>query len=81
VAEGDDFTDNLNPDSLERLIDCQLEPSLAEATPGDRFQFMRQGYFCVDPVDSTADTPVFNLTVPLRDTWAKIRKAQKNRQR
>jgi glutaminyl-tRNA synthetase len=71
--EGEDFTANLNPHSLEVLTDCKLEPSLRHATPGDRYQFERLGYFCVDP-DSTAGKPVFNRTVALRDTWAKIEK-------
>jgi len=73
---GDDFTDNLNPESLEVLPKAMLEPSLADAQPGDRFQFMRQGYFFVDPVDSGAGKPVFNRIVALRDSWAKIRKRQ-----
>jgi glutaminyl-tRNA synthetase len=76
VEEGEDFTDNLNPNSLEVLTGCMVEPGLAEAAPGDRFQFMRKGYFCVDP-DSADGRLVFNLTIPLRDTWAKILKAQK----
>jgi glutaminyl-tRNA synthetase len=71
-TEGD-FKDYINPDSLEILSGCLVEPSLAKAEPGDRFQFLRQGYFCVDP-DSTDDRPVFNRTVTLRDTWAKIEK-------
>jgi glutaminyl-tRNA synthetase len=70
VAEGADFTDNLNPASLEILPDCRLEPDLAQAQIGDRFQFMRQGYFVVDQ-DSTPDNLVFNRTVGLRDSWAK----------
>jgi glutaminyl-tRNA synthetase len=73
VPEGGDYRDNLNPDSLEVLADCVVEPSLAAAAPGDRFQFERQGYFCADP-DSTPQKPVFNLTVSLRDSWAKIEK-------
>jgi glutaminyl-tRNA synthetase len=76
VADGSDFTDNLNPDSLETLTSCRVEPSLAGAPPGSRYQFERQGYFCVDP-DSSAGTLVFNRTVSLRDTWAKIEAAQK----
>jgi glutaminyl-tRNA synthetase len=72
VPEGGDFIDNLNPNSLEVLSDCLVEPSLAQAAPGERFQFVRQGYFNVDPVDSRAGKPVFNRTVTLRDTWAKI---------
>lgn len=75
--EDADFKDFLNPESLEILSDCQLEPSLKEAKPGSRFQFLRQGYFCVDTEDSSEDKLVFNRTVPLRDTWAKIQKAQK----
>jgi glutaminyl-tRNA synthetase len=62
---------DLNPDSLERLTDCRVEPSLAAATPGQRFQFERQGYFCVD-ADSTPGALVFNRTVTLKDAWAKI---------
>jgi glutaminyl-tRNA synthetase len=76
VEEGEDFTDNLNPNSLEVLTGCMVEPGLAEASVGDRFQFMRKGYFCIDP-DTTDECLVFNLTIPLRDTWAKILKAQK----
>jgi glutaminyl-tRNA synthetase len=71
VEEGKDFTSNLNPDSLEILTGCKLEPSLARAKTDDRYQFERQGYFCVDP-DSIKDKLVFNRTVALRDTWAKI---------
>ena len=74
-----DFTTFINPDSLERLTSCHVEPSLGRAQGGNRFQFERQGYFCVDPVDSTEDALVFNRTVPLRDKWAKIeKKGQKN---
>lgn len=75
--EGGDFIENLNPNSLQVLAACKVEPSLAAAQPGDRFQFMRRGYFCVDRVDSTPEALVFNRTVTLRDTWAKIRKGQK----
>ncbi|MFA9453303.1 MAG: glutamine--tRNA ligase/YqeY domain fusion protein [Candidatus Aminicenantaceae bacterium] len=71
-AEGD-FKDYINSDSMEILSGCKAEPSLSEAKPGERFQFLRQGYFCVDP-DSTKERPVFNRTVTLRDTWAKIAK-------
>lgn len=74
--EGGDFMANLNPKSLEVLKDCKVEPSLKDATPGDRFQFLRQGYFCLDP-DTTEDKLVFNRIVSLKDTWAKIRKKQK----
>jgi glutaminyl-tRNA synthetase len=73
VEEGGDWLDNLNPDSLLVLQGCKLEPSLAGAIPGVRFQFERKGYFCVDP-DSTDELPVFNRTVTLRDTWAKLQK-------
>jgi glutaminyl-tRNA synthetase len=69
---GADFKDSLNPDSLEVLDSCMVEPSLANALPGTRFQFERLGYFCVDTVDSAPGRPVFNRTVTLRDTWAKI---------
>ena len=76
VAEGQEFTANLNPQSLEVINDAKLEPSLAAATPGSRFQFERLGYFCVDR-DSRAGKPVFNRTVALKDTWAKIEKKSK----
>lgn len=62
---------NLNPDSLVVLQGCKLEPSLAEARPGERFQFERKGYFCVDP-DTRPGKLVFNRTVTLRDPWAKL---------
>jgi glutaminyl-tRNA synthetase len=68
---GRDPLDDLNPDSLERLTQCKIEPSLAAAPAGTRLQFERQGYFSVDP-DSRPDAPVFNRTVTLKDTWAKI---------
>jgi len=74
--EGDDLVSNLNPDSLETLTDCRLEPSLANSEPGNRFQFLRHGYFCVDSKDSTPEKLVFNRTVGLRDSWAKVRKNQ-----
>jgi len=66
------FIDHINQESLHVLTGCRLEPSLAKAGPGDRFQFEREGYFCPDAVDSTADMPVFGRIVTLRDTWAKI---------
>jgi glutaminyl-tRNA synthetase len=75
VPEGRDFTDNINPNSLEILENALLEPSLATAEYGDFFQFERQGYFCVDP-DSSKQKLVFNRTVQLRDTWARIEKQQ-----
>jgi glutaminyl-tRNA synthetase len=76
VAEGADFKSCLNPASFEKLTSCFVEPGLAGAAPGSRFQFERQGYFCVDP-ESADNTLVFNRTVTLKDTWAKIEKAQK----
>jgi glutaminyl-tRNA synthetase len=75
TEEGDDFITNLNPNSLEVLTRCKIEPSVAEAAPGTRYQFLRQGYFVIDP-DTTAGRLVFNRTVSLRDTWAKIQKRQ-----
>lgn len=74
---GEDFTSNLNPKSLEVLTDCRLEPSLKGAKPGTRYQFERLGYFCVDSKDSSEEHLVFNRTVTLRDTWAKIKKGAK----
>jgi glutaminyl-tRNA synthetase len=71
-----DFTAHLNPNSLETLSGCRVEPSLAGTEPESRYQFERLGYFCVDRKDSSANRLVFNRTVPLRDTWAKIRKAE-----
>jgi glutaminyl-tRNA synthetase len=73
VAEGQDFTANLNPNSLEVVTSAKLEPSLAHAAPGDRYQFERLGYFCADR-DSAPGNLVFNRTVPLKDTWARIEK-------
>ncbi|MGR9051142.1 MAG: glutamine--tRNA ligase/YqeY domain fusion protein [Gammaproteobacteria bacterium] len=67
----DNFLDALNPNSLEVLTDCRVEPSLAKVEPGSRFQFERLGYFCMDSVDSTETRLVFNRTVTLRDTWDK----------
>jgi glutaminyl-tRNA synthetase len=75
VASGKTFLDNLNPDSLEVLRGSQAEPSLVGAVVGSRFQFERLGYFCVDP-DSRPEALVFNRTVSLRDTWAKIAQKQ-----
>jgi glutaminyl-tRNA synthetase len=72
LSEEGDFTTYLNPKSLETLKSCRLEPSLADAVPGDRFQFERLGYFCVDSGDSSEKSPVFNRTMTLRDAWAKI---------
>jgi glutaminyl-tRNA synthetase len=78
VEEGQDFTANLNPNSLEIISNAKLEPSLRNAEVGGRFQFERLGYFCVDP-DSKTGKPVFNRTVALKDTWAKQEKKQGTR--
>jgi glutaminyl-tRNA synthetase len=75
VEEGRDFTVNLNPKSLEVIPHAKLEPSLANAAAGSRFQFERLGYFCAD-LDSKPGAPVFNRTVALKDTWAKVEKKQ-----
>ncbi len=72
---GGDYTDNLNPNSLVVLTGCKVEPELGAATAGARYQFLRQGYFCVER-DSAGGKPVFNRTVGLRDTWAKVEKGQ-----
>ncbi len=74
--DGPDFKAFINPNSLETLTESRIEPGLAGAAPGAIFQFERQGYFCVDTVDATEALPVFNRTVTLRDTWAKIEKQQ-----
>jgi glutaminyl-tRNA synthetase len=76
LEEGEDFIDYLNPGSLEVLTGCQVEPSLRGATPGSRYQFERQGYVSVDP-DSAEGQLVFNRTIALRDTWAKIERSLK----
>lgn len=76
VEEGKDFKSLLNPNSLERLQTCHVEPALASAAQGSRYQFERLGYFCVDP-DTSVDQLVFNRIVTLKDTWAKIEKAKK----
>src|SRR3984885_479136 len=78
VEEGQDVLDNLNPNSLEIVADAKLEPSLANAPAGTRYQFERLGYFCVDP-DSTPGRPVFNRTIALKDSWAKVEKKQGGR--
>ena len=75
VPDGSDWLANINSKSLERLTECRVEPFLAEAKPGERFQFERLGYFCVDSEDSSAAELVFNRSVTLRDTWAKIQRA------
>ena len=71
-----DFIDFLNPDSLKVLTNCKVEPWLKDAKPLEKFQFERRGYFCVDSKDSSSEKLIFNRTVPLRDTWAKIAKKQ-----
>jgi len=75
--DAEDWATVLNPHSLERLRTCRLEPSLVGAAPGERYQFERQGYFCVDSRDSAPGRLVFNRTVGLRDTWAKIEKGER----
>ena len=72
MDQGSDFTEHLNPKSLEILKSCRVEPSLASAAPGSRFQFERVGYFCVDSKDSSPERLVFNRISTLRDSWAKI---------
>ena len=74
--ESANFKTYLNPNSLETLTSCRVEPTLASAAPGSRYQFERLGYFCVDTKDSSDQSLVFNRTVTLRDTWAKIKKAE-----
>lgn len=76
-AAAEDFTTVLNPNSLEVLTSCRVEPSVAKAEAGSRYQFERQGYFCVDP-DSAPGALVFNRTVSLKDAWARIEKGQKS---
>ena len=77
AQDGKDFKDYLNPDSLSVLTECRVEPGLAQAAPGSSHQFLRQGYFCVDSVDSAPDKLVFNRTVSLRDSWARANKTQR----
>jgi len=79
APEGEDFKSNLNPNSLQVLTNCRVEPSLADSEPLSRYQFERIGYFCIDP-HSSDDMLIFNRTVSLRDTWAKIQKAQQKQQ-
>lgn len=79
LDQKDDFLNYINPKSLEVLTSCQVEPSLASAKPGDKYQFLRLGYFCVDP-DSCDGRLVFNRTVSLRDTWAKIQQTKQAEQ-
>jgi glutaminyl-tRNA synthetase len=75
VEEGHDVLENLNPNSLEVIADAKIEPSLANAAAGSRYQFERLGYFCADP-DSKPGKPVFNRTVALKDAWARVEKKQ-----
>ena len=77
IEEGSDFKSNLNPNSLETLYPCKVEPSLAGSPPGSRYQFLRLGYFCTDP-DSTPGGLVFNRTLTLRDSWAKIERTRED---
>jgi glutaminyl-tRNA synthetase len=77
VEDGTDFKSNLNPDSLEILDGCYVEQSLVDAVPGRTYQFERQGYFIVDPISSEHGKLVFNRTISLRDSWAKIQKSMK----
>jgi glutaminyl-tRNA synthetase len=74
--EGKDFLEYIDPGSLVVLKQCKIEPALLDAKPDQRFQFLRQGYFCADSADFSPEQPVFNQTVPLRDTWARIQKNQ-----
>jgi glutaminyl-tRNA synthetase len=78
VGEGEDWKIHINTASLEVTKDCMVEPGLAKAKPGTRYQFLRQGYFCVDP-DSTGDLPVFNMTVSLKDTWSRIQRSMERK--
>jgi glutaminyl-tRNA synthetase len=80
-SDSGDFLDDINPESLEVLRDCRLEPNLAEVPAGSRCQFERTGYFCADPVGHKPGHPVFNRTVGLRDTWAKIAKKRPKKKR
>jgi glutaminyl-tRNA synthetase len=77
VPDGGDWLTNVNPKSLEVLTECRVEPILADARGGERYQFERLGYFCVDSADSTERRPVFNRTVTLRDSWANLQKVAK----
>ena len=71
-----DFKEYINPESLTVLTNCKVEPSLKNASPDIKYQFLRQGYFCADSVDTASKLPVFNRIVPLRDKWSKIQKKQ-----
>ena len=76
--DGQEYTDHLNPDSLKTLTGCVVEPALADAAAGERFQFEREGYFCMDTKLSVPGELIFNRTVTLRDSWAKIEQQQKS---
>ncbi len=76
ICSSEDFM--LNPNSIKTLTNSRVEPSMSDASPGDRFQFERRGYFCVDSKESVPEALVFNHTVSLRDTWSKIDKARRN---
>jgi len=78
-GEEEDILNAINPESLEVLDRCLVEPSLGDSKPGDRYQFLRQGYFCVDPGSQNGEKLIFNRTVTLRDTWAKIQKKQEKK--
>ena len=78
--DGADFTTYLNPSSLETLSSSRVEPSLSGASAGSRYQFERLGYFCVDSVDSSDGALVFNRTVTLRDSWAKIANKEESKE-
>jgi glutaminyl-tRNA synthetase len=77
AEEGKDFKDFINPDSLQVIASAKVEPSLKSVAAGSFYQFERQGYFCVDPIDSSPQHPVFNRTVTLRDSWARMEKKDK----
>ena len=77
TKDGSDYKDHINLDSLRTLTRCYLEPSLAHAKPGEQFQFEREGYFSLDPMHQVSNKPIFNSTVTLRDTWAKVEQQQK----
>ncbi|RNC28759.1 MAG: Glutamine--tRNA ligase [Candidatus Dichloromethanomonas elyunquensis] len=74
ITEDDDFLSKINPDSCITLTNCKVEPNLGKCAPGDKFQFLRQGYFCADSKEHTPENPVFNRIVGLRDSWAKVNK-------
>ena len=76
TKDGSDYKMHLNPDSLRSLTQCYLEANLGSAQPGEWFQFEREGYFCTDPARTANGMPIFNRTVTLRDSWAKIEKQQ-----